>query len=268
MKLIASFLCCLSLCLPLFAQKRNAPARTIKPEYNKLYQYGEADSFLAGLYEDSTFSVSQIARHGDFGLGAPNMLDGELIVYQGKAYQTKANGKTTLLSQQAKASLLLVTFFKADTSFYITSANNKKEAFEQIDRYLNKRNAAYVIKISGSFGLVKTRAFPPVEKKPYLPLAQMLDKQHFFTFSNTGGVLAGYKLPPYLNGVSIADYHFHFLSDDKTMGGHMTEFAGKSLKVKIAELHTFEMRLPQTEAYRQFDFKKVHVGDTQKAEQQ
>ena len=268
MKLIACFFCCLSLGMPLFAQKRSAPAQTVKPEYNKLYQYGEADAFLAGLYEDTTFSVSQIARHGDFGLGAPNMLDGELIVYQGKAYQTNSNGKTILLPPQAKASLLLVTFFKADTSFYIAGATNKKEAFEQIDRYLNKRNAAYVISISGNFGLVKTRAFSPVVKKPYQPLAQMLDKQHFFTFSNTSGVLVGYKLPPYLNGVSIADYHFHFLSDDRTMGGHMTEFAGKSLKIEIAELNTFEMRLPQTEAYRQFDFKKVNAGDTKKAEQQ
>ncbi|KAF5276818.1 hypothetical protein FQR65_LT16161 [Abscondita terminalis] len=55
-----------------------------KQQYNKLYQYGVADAFVGGLYK-GTLPLKALKLKGDFfGLGAPDMLDGELTMLDGK----------------------------------------------------------------------------------------------------------------------------------------------------------------------------------------
>ncbi|MEO7212336.1 acetolactate decarboxylase [Mucilaginibacter sp.] len=234
-------------------------------KYNQFYQYGIADAFLAGLYH-GTLTVKEMKPHGDFGLGAPDMLDGELMILNGKVYQSRSTGVTTIMPDTAKVPLVLSTNFKADTVFYINTAADKKGTFAQIDQYLTKANGLYAIRITGDFALVKTRAFPPVEKEPFLPLASMLERQKFFTTENVSGTLMGFKLPTYLSSVTIADYHFHFLSADNTKGGHVTDVKVTRVKVEIANLTGMNIEIPQDAYYQNFDFKTVKKGDALKAE--
>jgi len=234
---------------------------------NYLYQYGIADAFLAGLYH-GTLTVKDMKPHGDFGLGAPDLLDGELVILNGKAYQTHSTGFTMIMADTARIPLVLSTNFKADTTIYLINPGNKAEAFKLIDQYLTKTNGLYAIRITGDFNMVKTRAFPQIEKEPYLPLADMLEKQHFFTYEKLTGTLVGFKLPQYLSSVTIAGYHFHFLSADKGKGGHMTDFSAVKLKVEIAVLKGIDIQIPQDNTFMNFDFKKVKKGDAEKAEKQ
>jgi len=242
----------LGLTFSLQAQKKNA-----------LFQYGIADAFVGGLF-DATYSLKELKQHGDFGLGAPGQLDGELTIVDGKAYQTQANGKTTLLSDNFKTALAFVTFFKADTVFTATGDNTA--VFQQIDHYLKKKNGMYAIRITGAFTQLKTRAFPAYTQKPYPPLATLLNTQKFFDIKDTKGVLVGYKLPAYINGVSIEGYHFHFLSDDRTQGGHLLNFAAGKLKIEIAELRDFKLSVPDDSDFMNFEFKKKQNVDLEKVE--
>jgi acetolactate decarboxylase len=234
-------------------------------KYNYFYQYGIADAFLAGLYH-GTLPIKEMKQHGDFGLGAPDMLDGELMILNGKAYQSRSTGVTTIMPDTAKVPLVLSTYFKADTTFYINTPADKKETYAQIDKYLTKTNGLYAIRVTGDFALIKTRAFPPVDKEPFLPLANMLERQKFFTTENVSGTLMGFKLPEYLSSVTIADYHFHFLSVDKTKGGHITDMKVAKVKVEIAVLQGMDIQIPQDSNFMNFDFKTVKKGDALKAE--
>ncbi|OOQ62149.1 acetolactate decarboxylase [Mucilaginibacter pedocola] len=254
--LFACLLCLLS--LQLSAQKK---------QYNQFYQYGIADAFLAGLYH-GTLTVKDMKPHGDFGLGAPDMLDGELMILDGKAYQSRSTGQTTVMADTAKVPLVLSTNFKADTVFYINTPADKKDAFAQINQYLTKANGLYAVRITGEFALVKTRAFPPVTTEPFLPLASMLDKQKFFTTENVKGTLMGFKLPAYLSSVTIAYFHFHFLSADKSKGGHVTDVKVAKVMVEIANLTGMNIEIPQDKYYQNFDFSTVKKGDAIKAETQ
>lgn len=234
-------------------------------QQNSLYQYGVADAFVGGLF-DASYSWRALKRHGDFGLGAPGMLDGELTICDGKAYQTQASGKTTLVDDNFKTALAFVTFFNPDTTFYISGKIDQAAAFQQIDQYLHHKNGMYAIRITGAFEQLKTRAFPAYTQQPYPPLATLLHTQHFFEIKNTSGVLVGYKLPPYINGVSIEGYHFHFLSDDRQQGGHMLTFSGNGLKVEVAELKGFQLEVPGDDTFHNFEFKKKQNIDLEKVE--
>lgn len=224
-----------------------------KQQYNKLYQYGVADAFVGGLYK-GTKSLKELKQKGDFGLGAPDLLDGELTMLDGKIYQTKSTGETVEPDDNFKTSLLFTTFFKANTIITIENPIGEKALWEQISKELNNKNALYAIKITGTFDHIKARAFPPVKSEPFPAITSIFDTQKFFEFVKTEGTLIGYHLPEYLNGINSKGFHFHFLSSNKAQGGHVLDFTAKNLKIEIAELKSFELDVPTDKDFQNFKF--------------
>ncbi|MEM7550939.1 MAG: acetolactate decarboxylase [Bacteroidota bacterium] len=237
-----------------------------KDNINNLYNYGVIDAFVGGLYR-GTLPIEKLKLKGDFGLGAPDMLDGELTLVDGKAYQTKATGQTIEVENNHLTSFASVTFFKTDTAFIQTTPLDKDRLFYAIEKLLPAKNKMYAIKISGRFDHLKTRAFPPVKNEPFPKLADILDRQHFFEYKNMSGTLVGFFLPDYLNGINASGFHFHFLSDDRKWGGHLLELNGKHLKIEIARLKTFEMETPNDKAFREFEFTKMKNESLKRVEQ-
>ncbi|WP_340062978.1 acetolactate decarboxylase [Ascidiimonas aurantiaca] len=233
---------------------------------NHFYNYGVIDAFIGGLYR-GTLPLKDLKLKGDFGLGAPDMLNGELTIVDGRAYQTMATGETVELDNDHLTSFASVTFFKADTTFIQNLFSDKSTVLNTIEKILPNKNKMYAIKISGKFEHLKTRAFPPVENEPFPKLANILDQQQFFDYQYTDGTLIGFFLPSYLNGINAGGFHFHFLSNDRKKGGHILEFAGKDLKIEIATLKTFEMNTPNDKAFQNFEFIKTENESLRKVEQ-
>jgi len=227
------------------------PMKSVK--YNQLYQHGIADAFIGGLYKGA-LSLENLKSKGDFGLGAPDMLDGELTILDGQVYQTKATGQTLTPEDQFKSSLAFVTFFKPDRFFTIKNKVDHQKALQEISEVLSNKNSMFAIKITGKFSHLKTRAFPPVEKEPFPPLTSIADRQKFFDFSNTEGTLVGFYLPEYLNGINVKGFHFHFISSDKKYGGHILDFEGEDLKTEIAPLESFTLETSGDKDFRNFQF--------------
>lgn len=245
---------------------KNEIMATAQTKHNVLYNYGIIDAFIGGLYK-GTLPIKDLKLKGDFGIGAPDMLNGELTMLDGKAYQTKATGETVILDNDHKTSFSSVTFFKADTVFYVNTTIEQKDLLEIIGSKLTNKNGMFAIKISGAFRYVKTRVFPPVQEEPFPVLSTILDRQQFFEFQNTAGTFIGYHLPEYLNGINASGFHLHFLSSDKTQGGHVLGFTGNNLKIEIAELKNFELEIPKNKDFHNFQFKKKYNEDLKRVEQ-
>jgi acetolactate decarboxylase len=219
---------------------------------NTLYTAGHASAFIGGLY-DAVYPYTKVLKHGDFGLGAPDKLDGEVLILNGRIYQTQSTGKTFEVKPTAITPFAVVNFFQSEKSTKNRQKLTKAELFSYLDSLLSNKNGIYAIKITGNFNMVKTRAFPPV-KKPYVPLANMLPLQHFFTFNNTKGTLVGYRIPAFMDGPNITGYHFHFLSDDKKAGGHIVDLMTGDITIEIDQLDSFMVDIPQTTDFDNFDF--------------
>lgn len=232
---------------------------------NNLYNYGIIESFIGGGYH-GTKPIKEIEFNGDFGIGAPDMLDGELTILDGITYQTKASGKTSFVNNNDKTPFASVTFFKADTIVYINNIANEIEAFEKIKFHLKNKNGMYAIKVTGQFDKIKTRAFHPVTNKPFPKLSSILNQQEFFNYTNTNGTLIGFYLPEYLNEINVAGYHFHYLSDDKKQGGHVLDFSCNNLIVEIAYLKNFKLEVPTDKHFKEFEFESKENQDLKKVE--
>ncbi|MFD2966394.1 acetolactate decarboxylase [Sphingobacterium bambusae] len=234
---------------------------------NILYNYGVIDAFIGGLYR-GTLPVHELLLKGDFGLGAPDMLDGELTMLDGKAYQTIASGATSVLDREHKTSFAAATFFHADTVFHIDGRMEQKDLLAYIaERLPHKKSALYVIKVSGKFEWVKTRAFPPVTAAPFPALTTIMDRQRFFEHQYTTGACVGYYLPEYLSGINVGGFHLHYLSADKTQGGHILDLSGENLYIEIAYLKRMELDLPIDADFENFQFKERVHEDLKRVEQ-
>jgi acetolactate decarboxylase len=233
--------------------------------HNHLFTVGIGGGLIGGLY-DGFYPYSSLKQHGNFGLGAPDKLDGELVVFQGKIYQTRHTGKTALVDERQLTPFAMVHFFQADKMITITNALNKESLFHYLDSLLTNVNGLYAIHISGKFSYIKTRAFPPVKAHEHTPLASMLPLQHFFEFNNVQGDLIGYHLPAFMDNTNISGYHFHFLSAGKDAGGHLIDIKADNITIEIDQLNSYTIQVPSTSDFEQFDFKQNRAEDIKSVE--
>ncbi|HEX6426084.1 MAG TPA: acetolactate decarboxylase [Niastella sp.] len=233
--------------------------------HNHLFTVGIGAGLIGGLY-DGNYPYSMLKRHGNFGLGAPDKLDGELVVFQGKIYQTQHTGKTFVVEDRQLTPFAMVHFFHPDKKFTIARAMNKESLFHYLDSILTNVNGLYAIHVSGNFSYIKTRAFPPVKAQDHTPLASMLPFQRFFEFNNVKGDLIGYRLPSFMDNTNISGYHFHFLSAKKDAGGHIIDLKADSITIEIDMLDSYTIHIPPSSEFEHFDFKKNREEDIKSVE--
>ncbi len=218
-----------------------------------LFHVGLANTLLGGIY-NGFYSVDQLKMKGNFGIGAPHLLDGELLILNGRVWQTTHTDTTF----EAVGSMLVpyaaVHHFEPVASIQLNGSFSRDQLYAVLDTLLAPANGMYGVKVSGTFTSITTRAFPAVTDQPTPPLASIMDRQVLFNHSEIEGALVGYKLPPYMVGMNFPGYHFHFLSEDLRRGGHMVEFTATNISIEYDRIHRFEVQLPSSPAFDSFDF--------------
>ncbi|THU40779.1 acetolactate decarboxylase [Niastella caeni] len=233
--------------------------------HNNLFTVGVGAALIGGLY-DGNYPYRLLKQHGNFGLGAPDKLDGELVVFQGKVYQTQYTGKTFVVDDRNLTPFAMVNFFQPDKKITNGNSISKESLLHFLDSILTNVNGLYAIHISGKFSYIKTRAFPPVKAHDHTPLASMLHLQHFFEFNNVKGDLIGYRLPSFMDNTNISGYHFHYLSANKNAGGHIIDVKTDSITIEIDRLNSYTIHVPSGSEFEQFDFKKNREEDIKSVE--
>jgi alpha-acetolactate decarboxylase len=106
-------------------------------------------------------------------------------------------------------------------------------------------NLFYMIKAGGVFKTMHTQSWNSC-RKPYPVLSEAAKSRNEFCFENTRGNVIAVWCPRYVDGICIPDWHFHYLSSDKTQGGHILDLSAERLHLKINRIGRFDLLLPQT----------------------
>jgi acetolactate decarboxylase len=224
---------------------------------DKIYQISTINALLAGYY-DGDKKVLDVKKHGDFGLGTFNGIDGEMVVYQGVVYQIKSTGEGLQAKNSLGVPFASVHFFQADKTQSIKNVQSYKQLKSFLDTFSKCRNYPCSFLIKGNFKYIKTRSAPKASK-PYPPLAKHIIKtQKIFERKNINGALIGYYLPPYFEKLNVPGYHFHFLSEDKSFGGHVLGLELKDAKLSLDVLYDIDIALLKTS---KFEEGRVEVND-------
>ena len=229
-----------------------------------LFQVSTSGALVQGIYERAV-SSSFLLNYGDFGLGTFENLDGEMVVLDGAIYQARSDGKVLNITDDVGTPFAVVTHFTADQDQTIESASSFEEITKICDQYRDSDNLFYAFRIDGRFAHIHTRAMKATLDG--LPLAKAAAIQPEFEFADVEGTLVGIWAPQFSSALNIAGYHFHFLSEDRTKGGHLLECSGKNLRVRVDRLNDFHLSLPESEEFLLADLTKDTSKDLAYAEQ-
>jgi acetolactate decarboxylase len=208
-----------------------------------IFQNAVFGSFESGNF-DGSMSISELKTHGDFGMGTLDGLDGEMVVIDGDFYQVKSDGKAYLIRQDAKSPFATVVFFEPDKVLFPGWNTDYPGLCDFIDKNIPSKDKFYALRIKGRFKSIKLRSVPK-QTKPYPSLKEALVNQAVFDYNNIEGTLVGFRLPQYMEYLNVPGYHFHFISTDRSKGGHLLGCAVNEVSVEIDVLDKFSMELSQ-----------------------
>src|SRR6266853_202795 len=99
-----------------------------------------------------------------------------------------------------------------------------------------------------------------------IPFAVVSLVQPEFRFNDIEGTLVCVWSQRYSSSFSIPGYHFHFISKDRTKGGHVLDCSAKGLRVGIQTLFEYDVRLPDAGPFIKENLAVDTTNDLQKAE--
>lgn len=234
-------------------------------ETRTLIQWSTIDAVLKGHYYGAV-TLEEVARHGDFGIGTIEHLDGELVILEGKFYQIDDRGVVHLLEGSVTTPFVAITHFGADLEFEVPAGMVLEELQDYIDTRLPSENYFYAVRVTGTFATVRTRSVP-AQTVPYPPLIQVVETQSTFDYPDSEGTLVAFRCPPYAKTLNVPGYHLHYLAADLKGGGHVLALTtGEGVRVEVGILPTFTLHLPENEHFRELDLSGDNLKELHEAE--
>ena len=224
------------------------------------YQVSTLNALMMGNF-DGVVTVGELLRHGSWGIGTYEGLDGEAIVCDGHAYDAHADGTTAEYPADARLAFATVAdFTDRAAAFELSGAATIAEVKGALDdarrAHDDNDNAWVMMAMHGEFGSLRVRSCEKQPAKPYPTLSEVAASQHEHAYQHQSGWVIGVWVPTYLEGINLPGWHIHFLSDDRQRGGHLLELAVDRASGKLESYARFEMDLPVN---REFD--KLDLGE-------
>lgn len=215
-----------------------AAARSDHADDDTVFQASSINALLDGAYEgDLTFG--ELARHGDFGIGTLQGLDGEMIALDGTFYVARVDGRVSTVPPDTRTPFAVVIPWREDDRMTLDALPTLQALGAAIDRVVPPDGNILAVRVDGRFARVQARSVPK-QWPPYRPLAEVAAEQVIFEWRDLDATLVGFRCPASVQGYDLVGYHWHVLSDDRTRGGHLLDCAlsgGRAALNRADELH-------------------------------
>jgi acetolactate decarboxylase len=181
----------------------------------------------------------------------------------GIAYRIREDASVSIAQDVDEIVYADAVYFKEDINFPVSSSISYDSLKKVLDKGLPSINNFYAFKITGTFDSITLGGL----HKQTLPFTKGLDVlipgRPVFRGANVKGTMIGFFCPQFIGDINAAGYHFHFISDDKKLGGHVMEItATKEITVRQQKLLDYEFRLVDGRGFdtvrfdRQFQYNK------------
>ncbi len=234
-----------------------------RPRHGSLYLCAPVNALIEGIYEEK-LPLADILAHGDFGLGTFDNLDGEMVILDGLVYRISGDGRVENVGADERTPFACVTTYLPLSHDELDTEMEYEAFLEWLQRLLPSPNLCYAIRIEGLFSRVRVRSVPRQES--YRPLVEVTKDQPVFEFVDIEGTLAGFYTPSFMGSVNVPGLHLHFLSADRTRGGHLLECIPRFVRAGVQILASIEVSLPMSFEYLTCDFLRDVRRDIEKAE--
>lgn len=216
-----------------------------------LYQYSSYNGLLAGLLDGGP-AYATLAGQVDTGLGTFHGLDGEMIMLEGHIYRVDAAGTVTEMPWSSTTPYYTLIQFAPEVSWELPAGLDLAALTAELDRRVPNQNNPAAILVTGHFRQITCRSVPG-QQAPYPPLVEIVRNQSLFKAEDIEGTLVGFRFPGYLGTLNPPGYHFHFISADRTFGGHLISLQTGAVTAQIDSATQIDLRLPDNSEARAAD---------------
>ncbi len=187
---------------------------------------------LSGNYDGSA-TVAKFKAAGDLGIGTFDGLDGEAVMLDGIVYQVKGDGSVLLPDDLTRMPFGACTLFDDDRRHTIQNIDSYQSFGGALEGAFECPHIFYAIKAEGAFRKIIVRSCDR-QTKPYVPPSDATKLQQECTYNGIKGTLVGVWAPHFMpSAVGVPGFHLHFISSDRSKGGHVLDFVADSLDTRI-----------------------------------
>lgn len=237
---------------------------------SELYQVGVIDALLAGAYGGSQ-TLGTLRGHGTLGLGTFDGLDGEMVVLDGVVYQIPFDGVVRRPAMGVTTPFAQVVRFRPEGAASLPAVSNLKALEAALDAAITVKvgdlSRFAAVRLDAEFASLTARSVPR-QSPPFRPLAEVAKGQAVFQFEGVRGTLVGLRGPDFVRGLGVPGWHWHFLTQDRTRGGHVLDCAlasGADVSVPFQTLRAMSLHLPKS-GLSGMDLRRDRAGELKAVE--
>lgn len=225
---------------------------------NKMYQVSTLQALALG-YSRAVISVGELLQEGNTGLGTFEDVNGEMIVMDGRCFRADQDGQVTEITHETGVPFAAVAKLYGEQEFMLKDMPDITSVRQELTRKIEERfglNSMHVVRIDGVFEKVDARSEAPY-RSHHISLKEILGKnQRAFLFEKVCGSLIGVYFPDYMDGINMPGWHLHFLSEDRSKGGHVFDVSIREGSVKVDKITRIEINLPKEAAFDTYSLKQ------------
>ncbi|MBQ7584528.1 MAG: acetolactate decarboxylase [Lachnospiraceae bacterium] len=225
---------------------------------NKMYQVSTLQALALG-YSRAVINAGELIREGDTGLGTFEDVNGEMIVMDGHCFRADQDGNVTEVSTETGVPFAAVARLCGEQQFPLEDMPDITSVRTELTRKIEERfglNSMHVVRIDGVFEKVDARSEAPY-RSHHITLKEVLAQtQEAFLFENIRGSLVGVYFPDYMDGINMPGWHLHFLSEDRSKGGHVFDVSIREGEVKVDKITNIYINLPEEAAFDTYSLKQ------------
>ena len=95
----------------------------------------------------------------------------------------------------------------------------------------------------------------------------LAEDQTEFAYENISGTIVGLYCPDYMGGLNTTGWHFHFITEDRTRGGHVLQVSIADAEAAFDMTDGFEMALSRNAVFQDMELAKdvdeaIHRAET------
>ena len=221
-------------------------------------------------YSRTVMTVSELLQHGDTGLGTFEDVDGEMILADGICCRALEDGTVMEAAPSMGVPFFAVTFMREGPVFSLDFVPD----FETLKKLLDIKieedfglNSMHVVRIDGDFEKISARS-ESAYRSQHITLKEVLKQtQKDFFFEKISGTLICEYFPDYMDGINAPGWHLHFISEDRTRGGHVIDLVmarGSAVMNKISQI---QIRLPNSPSFDTYSLRQASQDEIRDVEQ-
>ena len=237
-------------------------------EKMKMYQVSTLQALALG-YTKAVITVNDLLLKGNTGLGTFEDVNGEMIVLDGHCYRAAQDGSVQEVDPDTGVPFAAVARLRGEREFSIQGMPNLASVGTELTLKIEEKfglNSMHVVRIDGVFDKVDARSEAPY-RSHHITLKEILNKnQTSFQFENIRGTLVGVYFPDHMDGINMPGWHLHFLSENRSQGGHVFDVALKEGIVRLDKISTIELDLPREAAFDTYSLKQVSEKEIKEIE--